>query len=68
MEDLTTHAFICGVTGSGKTVLGKILLEECALQRIPFLVFAKNLLAEASQLEDKEKKEERTLSSFYPRT
>lgn len=34
-EDLLTHAFICGVTGTGKTVLGKVLLEEAALKGIP---------------------------------
>ncbi|MBD3349963.1 MAG: DUF853 family protein, partial [Candidatus Lokiarchaeota archaeon] len=34
-SDLNTHVFICGVTGSGKTVLGKIFLEEAALKGIP---------------------------------
>lgn len=34
-HDLTTHAFICGATGSGKTVLAKILLEEAAMSGIP---------------------------------
>jgi len=33
--DLLTHVFICGVTGAGKTVLGKILLEEATLKGIP---------------------------------
>ena len=33
--DLKTHVFICGVTGAGKTVLGKILLEEASLAGIP---------------------------------
>jgi hypothetical protein len=33
--DLLTHAFICGVTGSGKTVLAKAMIEEAALKRIP---------------------------------
>ena len=28
VEDLPTHVFICGVTGSGKTVLGKAIIEE----------------------------------------
>lgn len=36
--DLLTHAFICGVTGSGKTVLGKALIEEAALRSIPSIV------------------------------
>lgn len=34
-DSLNTHVFICGVTGAGKTVLGKILLEEAALAGIP---------------------------------
>ena len=38
LEDLTTHAFILGMTGSGKTVLGKIILEEAALNGIPSIV------------------------------
>ncbi|MCC6679473.1 MAG: DUF853 family protein [Phycisphaeraceae bacterium] len=33
--DLLTHVFICGVTGSGKTVLAKALVEEAALKQIP---------------------------------
>jgi len=36
-EDLLTHVFVCGITGSGKTVLGKAILEEAALQGIPCL-------------------------------
>ena len=36
--DLLTHLFICGVTGSGKTVLGKALVEEAALRSIPSIV------------------------------
>jgi hypothetical protein len=35
---LTTHGIILGMTGSGKTGLGIILLEEALLQRIPVLV------------------------------
>ena len=35
--DLTTHAFIVGMTGSGKTGLGVALLEEAALDGIPVL-------------------------------
>src|SRR3990172_4145025 len=36
--DLTTHAFVTGMTGSGKTGLCIALLEEAALQHIPALV------------------------------
>ncbi len=37
-SDLTTHAMITGMTGSGKTGLGIILLEEAALQGIPAIL------------------------------
>ncbi len=37
-RDLTTHAVCVGMTGSGKTGLGVILLEEAALDGIPSLV------------------------------
>lgn len=36
--DLTTHIFICGSTGSGKTVLGKCLIEEALRNQIPAVV------------------------------
>lgn len=36
-SDLTTHAVIIGMTGSGKTGLGIGLLEEAALDRIPVI-------------------------------
>ncbi len=36
--DLLTHVFICGVTGSGKTVLAKALIEEAALRSIPSIL------------------------------
>jgi hypothetical protein len=36
--DLTTHGVITGMTGSGKTGLGIILLEETALQGIPAIM------------------------------
>jgi hypothetical protein len=36
--DLTTHGVITGMTGSGKTGLGIILLEEAALQSIPAIL------------------------------
>jgi HJR/Mrr/RecB family endonuclease/TolA-binding protein len=38
IEDLIKHLFICGVTGAGKTVLGKILVEEAALRKVPAIV------------------------------
>lgn len=37
-RDLTTHAVIVGMTGSGKTGLGIIVLEEAALDGVPALV------------------------------
>jgi len=37
-DDLTTHAVITGMTGSGKTGLGVIILEEAALQGIPAII------------------------------
>ncbi len=37
-RNLTTHAVILGMTGSGKTGLGLVLLEEVLLQGIPVLV------------------------------
>lgn len=37
-DDLTTHAVITGMTGSGKTGLGVIMLEEAALQGIPAII------------------------------
>jgi hypothetical protein len=37
-DDLTTHAVITGMTGSGKTGLGVIMLEEAALKGIPAIV------------------------------
>ncbi|NLG72178.1 MAG: DUF87 domain-containing protein [Chloroflexi bacterium] len=37
-EDLTTHAVVVGMTGSGKTGLCICLLEEAALQGIPALM------------------------------
>ncbi|MBC7227824.1 MAG: DUF87 domain-containing protein [Thermoflexales bacterium] len=36
--NLTTHAVILGMTGSGKTGLGAVLLEEALLQGIPTLI------------------------------
>jgi hypothetical protein len=35
VASLTKHAIILGATGSGKTVLSKVLVEEAALQGIP---------------------------------
>ena len=37
-KDLTTHAVVVGMTGSGKTGLGVALLEEAAIDGIPALV------------------------------
>ncbi|MDL2286091.1 DUF87 domain-containing protein [Desulfococcaceae bacterium OttesenSCG-928-F15] len=37
-NDLTTHAAIIGMTGSGKTGLGVCLIEEAAIDNIPALI------------------------------
>lgn len=37
-KDLTTHAVCVGMTGSGKTGLGVVLLEEAALDGIPAII------------------------------
>ena len=37
-KDLTTHALIIGMTGSGKTGLGITLLEEAAIDNIPSII------------------------------
>ncbi len=37
-DDLTTHAFVVGMTGSGKTGLCIGLLEEVALNGLPALM------------------------------
>jgi len=37
-KDLTTHAVIVGMTGSGKTGLGITLLEEAAIDQIPAVI------------------------------
>lgn len=38
IEDLITHMFICGATGSGKTFLGKAVVEEMAIKKIPSII------------------------------
>ncbi len=37
-RDLLTHAIVLGMTGCGKTVLGKIMIEEAALHGIPSIM------------------------------
>lgn len=37
-NSLTTHGFICGSSGFGKTVLGKCIVEEAALSGVPGIV------------------------------
>lgn len=37
LNDLTRHATILGSTGSGKTVFGKVLVEECLKRKIPVI-------------------------------
>ena len=38
IEQLVTHVFICGVTGTGKTVMGKTIIEEAILKQIPAVI------------------------------
>ena len=38
LSDLITHTFICGGSGSGKTVMGKAIIEEAALKGVPLIV------------------------------
>ncbi|MCX7817932.1 MAG: DUF87 domain-containing protein [Kiritimatiellae bacterium] len=54
--DLTTHAVIVGMTGSGKTGLGVVLIEEAAIDGVPALVLdpkgdLANLLLQFPQME-----------------
>ena len=37
-HDLLTHTIVLGMTGSGKTILGKIMIEEAALHGIPSIM------------------------------
>jgi hypothetical protein len=38
LSDLITHTFICGGSGSGKTVMGKAIIEESALNGVPSII------------------------------
>jgi Bacterial protein of unknown function (DUF853) len=38
VNDFLTHSFICGITGSGKTVVGKAIVEEMAKRGIPSII------------------------------
>lgn len=38
LSDLITHTFICGGSGSGKTVMGKAIIEESALKGVPSII------------------------------
>jgi Bacterial protein of unknown function (DUF853) len=38
LSDLVTHTFVCGASGSGKTVMGKAIIEEAALRGVPAIV------------------------------
>lgn len=44
INDFTKHAFVTGVTGSGKTTTIKFLLEQVIFEKVPFLILepAKN--------------------------
>jgi DnaJ-domain-containing protein 1 len=38
LQDLVTHVFICGIIGTGKTVMGKIIIEEAILKNVPAII------------------------------
>lgn len=38
LSDLITHTFICGGSGSGKTVMGKAIIEEAGLKGVPSII------------------------------
>ncbi|MES9819952.1 MAG: helicase HerA-like domain-containing protein [Candidatus Thiodiazotropha sp.] len=38
LNDLITHTFICGGSGSGKTVMGKAIVEEAAIKGVPSII------------------------------
>ena len=37
-SSLLRHVSILGTTGSGKTVMGKVIIEECTLEGIPSII------------------------------
>lgn len=37
LNDLTRHCVVLGTTGSGKTVMGKVIMEEAMQKRIPII-------------------------------
>ena len=58
-KDLTTHAVIIGMTGSGKTGLGIAMLEEALIDNIPVIAIdpkgdLPNLLLNFPQLQPEE--------------
>ena len=48
-DELTTHGVIVGMTGSGKTGLGVVLIEECLRSGVPALLIPLPKLANDHQ-------------------